>query len=107
MIGGGQRTPFPANGKGMASEVLWGAGAGKVTEGCSGGGSKARVAWRWSHWPFKNTVLIRPFKHNLTRSRRPPVSCLTLKFAAANRSVLNTQALRAPRLLVQRRRRPD
>eukprot|EP00966_Prymnesium_polylepis_P203861 4722950-Prymnesium_polylepis.1 len=37
---------FPANDKGMASEGLWGAGAGKVREGCSGAGSKARVAWR-------------------------------------------------------------
>eukprot|EP00966_Prymnesium_polylepis_P222033 5137222-Prymnesium_polylepis.1 len=47
-LGGGQRTPFPANGKGMATEGLWGAGAGKVSECCSGAGSKARVAWRWT-----------------------------------------------------------
>eukprot|EP00966_Prymnesium_polylepis_P248968 5756260-Prymnesium_polylepis.1 len=32
----------------MAFRGLWGAGAGKVCEGCSGAGSKARVAWRWS-----------------------------------------------------------
>eukprot|EP00966_Prymnesium_polylepis_P223185 5163210-Prymnesium_polylepis.1 len=32
----------------MASEALWSAGAGKVGEGCSGAGSKARVAWRCS-----------------------------------------------------------
>eukprot|EP00966_Prymnesium_polylepis_P222177 5140779-Prymnesium_polylepis.5 len=43
-----QRTPFiqvPANVKGMgihASEALWGTAAGKVGEGCSGAGSKAR-----------------------------------------------------------------
>eukprot|EP00966_Prymnesium_polylepis_P302011 6977723-Prymnesium_polylepis.1 len=46
LLDGPQRTPFPANRKGMAFEGLSGAGAGKVGEGCSGAGSKARGAWR-------------------------------------------------------------
>eukprot|EP00966_Prymnesium_polylepis_P070046 1628598-Prymnesium_polylepis.1 len=41
-----QRTPFPANVKGMASEALWGAAAGKRSEGCSRELSEAKIAWR-------------------------------------------------------------
>eukprot|EP00966_Prymnesium_polylepis_P228858 5295951-Prymnesium_polylepis.1 len=44
----------------MASRGLWGAGAGKVSEGCRGAGSKARVAWRWSISKMPLTGRSRP-----------------------------------------------